>query len=144
MAISYKFDKEYHNRYIITGSCAFARNGLIYANAEHLVLQTKIKSLDGLQTIPCTWCYNSDIDWDYKVTPSSTNPNLLLPSKERALIECIKHLDWIDEGFLIEALKDYIDYYYDETALRDAANHFNVTWDTVEYWLTEAKEDVEV
>lgn len=86
MAISYKFDKEYHNRYIITGACALARNGLIYANAEHLVLQTTIKSLNGLQTIPCDWHYNSDIDWDFKVTPSPTNPNLLLPSKERSLI----------------------------------------------------------
>lgn len=144
MATQFKYDKEYRKHYIITGACALTRNGLIYANAEHLVLQTGVKSLNGLQTIPCTWYYNDNIDWNFEVTPSPTNPNLLLPSKERALIECIKHLDWIDEGFLIEALKDYISYYYNETKLKNAADHFNVAWETVTYWLQEAREDEEV
>lgn len=139
----FKYDKQYTKRYVITGACALARNGLVYANAEHLELQSCVLDVPVLRTVPCNFYYNPEIDWEYELTPSVTNPLLLLPSKERALVECIKHLDWVDEGFLIEALKDYLWRFYDADGekLYKAAEHFDVSKEAIDYWLDEARND---
>lgn len=137
------YDLNYTEKAVITGACSLARNGLIYANVNHLDLQTSKKSLDTLQTIPCSFYYNDNIDWDYELTESQSNSYLLLPSAERAIVECIKHIDWIDEGLLIEALKDYLWRFWDERKdkLYAAANHFDVSKDIINYWLNEARND---
>jgi len=137
----YKYDKEFSKCYVITGACAFARNGLIYASVTHLDLQTDIKEMDGFCTQVSGFHYNPEIDYEYCVTESPTNPLLLLPTKERAIVECIRHLDWIDEGFLIEGLKDYINYFWDSRLLLQAAQHFSLSYDELEYWLEEARND---
>ena len=66
---------------------------------------------------------------------------LLLPSKERAVVECIKHLDWIDEGLLIEGIQNYISNFWDKKLLYEAAAHFNLPEDELEYWLEEARNE---
>lgn len=144
MENAFPYDACYKKKAIITGCCALERNGLIYASSAHLDLQTTFKELDGLQTCICNFYYNPEIDWDYLLCPMKSNPLLLLPSKERALIECIQHLDWVDEGFLIEALKTYLNWFKDDDRLYACADHFGVSRETVNYWINEALTDEEV
>lgn len=144
MADEFLYDKFYTKRAVLTGVCALARNGLVYANANHLEIQTGEKQLDGLHTVPCNFYYNGDIDWEYELTESPSNSSLLLPSKERAIVECIKHLDWCDEGILIEALKSYLMWFRDDDKLYKCADHFGVSRDTIDYWINEALTDEEV
>lgn len=141
---NYRWDKEFSERYVICGVCALDRNGLVYATGEHLDLFTKYSNLDKLNTLPFAYFYNSNIDYEYRVSPSQSNPMLLLPSKERALVECIKHSDWMDEGFLIEGLKSYLDNFWDGEELYRVAAHFDVSKETLDYCLKEAGEDCEV
>lgn len=140
----YPYDNNYTEKSVITGACALARAGLTTGSLKHLDLQTDIKDLDGLQTIPCSFHFNASIDYDYALSPSKSNHVLLQPTKERALVESIKHLDWVDEGILIEALHTYLDYFRDDEKLYACANHFGVSRDTIDYWIQETLEDEEV
>lgn len=82
----YIFDTKFTDHpYVITGACALARNGLIMASLSHLALQTKYELLDNVAILPVTYYYNPDIDYEYEVVPSRTNPLLLLPSKETCI-----------------------------------------------------------
>lgn len=144
MEEEFLYDQFYTKKAVITGVCALARNGLVYANATHLDLQTDELRLDKLHTVPCNFFYNANIDWNYDLSKSESNPLLLLPSKERAIIECIQHISWCDEGILIEALKTYLMWFRDDKKLYACADHFAVPRDTVDYWINEALTDEEV
>ena len=99
--------------HVICNICALARNGLVIYNAEYLNLFTDNNQLGLMFSAGVvSYYYNPDIDYEYEVTPSETNPLLLRPSKERALVECIKFLDYVDEGLLIEGLKSYLDNFW--------------------------------
>ncbi len=137
----YKYDKEFTKCYVLTGACMLARNGMVYASVTHLDLQTDIKEMDLFYAGISSFFYNPDIDYEYCVSKSVSNPLLLLPSKERAVVECIKHLDWIDEGLLIEGIQNYISNFWDKKLLYEAAAHFNLPEDELEYWLEEARNE---
>ena len=100
-------------------------------------MQTSIKSLDGLRTLPCNFYYNSNIDYVYELSPGQVNPLLLQPSKERAIVEN-------DEGILIEAMQNYLLWFRNDEKLYKCADHFNVSRETIDYWIREAEEDEEV
>lgn len=144
MVDEYIYDRNYTEKAVLTGACALARNGLTTTSLQHLDIQTSHKELDGLYTVPCSFHYNNAIDMEYQLTKSESNSLLLLPSKERALVECIKHLDWCDEGILIEALKSYLQWFRDDEKLYECAKHFGVEKDTIDYWINEALTDEEV
>ena len=131
-------------KYVLCGPCALARAGLVTYSKELLFLQTKYKELDGVCTIYITYWFYSRIDYDYCVSPSAGNPLILQPSKERAVIEYLKNEKWCDEGILIEALKTYLMWFWDDKKLYECADHFGVARDTVDYWLNEALTDEEV
>lgn len=137
----YIYDNNYTKIAVLTGACALTRNGLTTGSLQHLDIQTDIESLDGAQTIPCSFHYNAVIDYVYELTPSRSNSLLLLPSKERALIETLAHLNWCDEGILIEALKSYLLWFRDDKKLYSCAEHFGVSKETVDYWINEALND---
>lgn len=140
----YQYDKFIEFDTVECGSTALARSGLIMFNLMHLNIMTSRCTLDHLNAGFATLHYNSSIDFDYEVTAEPENPRLRRPSKERALVECILHLDWIDEGLLIEGLKSYLDYFWNEEKLREVADHFGLAQETLDYWLQEAREDCEV
>ena len=81
-----------------------------------------------------------EIDYKYELRPSKENPLLLIPSKERAIAECIKYLDYMDEGELIEALKEYLDRFWDDR-IYEVGEHFGVSKEILDYWFEEAKND---
>ena len=80
----------------------------------------------------------------YELSPGQVNPLLLQPSKERAIVENIAHLDWIDEGILIEAMQNYLLWFRNDEKLYKCADHFNVSREAIDYWIREAEEDEEV
>ena len=140
---SINWDKNFTERYVICNQCALARNALVIEDGTRLNLFTKFKKLNFITTQAFAYYYNPDIDYEYEVTPSKTNPLLLLPSKERAIVECIKWLDYVDEGVLIEALQSYLDYFWSDR-IYEVGNHFGVNKETLDYWFKEAREDEEV
>ena len=140
----YKYDELFKERYVLAGSCALARNGLIMLSPTHLCLQVEDPSMNHFRTCVFEFLSPGKVDYEYALTPSPRNSNLLLPSKERTLVECILHPDWVDEGFLIEGLQDYLWLFYQEERLEEARKHFGLSKETLNYWLEEARNDKEV
>ena len=69
------------------------------------------------------------------------NRGIYVPSLERAIVEAILNLDLnMDEGFLVEALSDYTLTYTDFTELYKVANFYNVSNETIDYWLQEGRD----
>lgn len=132
--------------YVICGQCAIARNGLTSQNSTHLDLFTEYETLDRLNLVILCYYYNPSIDTEHWVKPMFTNPKLLLPSPERAIVEYIKNEKWCDEGTLIEALKTYEfrDDICNLPLLYKVAEFFEVPKETIDYWLNEARTDEEV
>ena len=139
----FKWDHNFTEMYVICNVCALARNGLVFANSSHLDLFTKYKNLNGLQTLAFSYYYNDNIDYKYDVTPSQSNELLLKPTKERALVENIIFIDNVDEGFLIEALKNYQEQFWNDR-IYEVADHFGLARETLDYWLEEARNDCEI
>lgn len=141
----FRYDILVQDTHVICNCCALARNGLTSYNSEHLdVFSDKSEKLGKVFSASIiTYYFNPNIDYEYDVKPLETNPLLLLPSRERAIVECIKWLDYVDEGVLIEALKDYLDYFWD-SRIYDVGNHFDVNKETLDYWFKEAREDEEI
>lgn len=142
--MKFNYDKFLCERSVCSGFTSLSRCGLIVFNDTHVCLQCNSRQLDNKSFCYFTFQHNKNIDYEYEVIPSPTNPLLLQPSKERALVENILHLDWIDEGLLIEALQTYLDQFYDEEKLYRVAAYFGLDKDTLNYWIKEAKEDYEV
>lgn len=126
---------------VVCAEAALNFAGLVIFNSEHLIFQTCEKELGSRSFGYYSLYYNHNIDYRYKIRPFKDNPNLLLPTKERALVECILHLDWVDEGLLIEALKDYMERHWNEKEFYEVADHFGLDRETLEYWLKEARND---
>jgi hypothetical protein len=140
----YIYDNEIKETRVMCAQCAFARQGLIYWIGPHLDLWTYYSSIDGLNTSAVRYLYNKNIDYEYEVQPYFTNPNLLLPSKERAIVEYIKCERWCDEGTLIEGLKTYLDQFCDMEHLYEVAEFFKLDKPILDYWIKEALEDEEI
>lgn len=133
------------SKVVLCCCCALVRNGLInWDGGVHLDMYTEIKTLHRFNMVYLMYFYTKHIDYEYCLRPSSTNPLILVPSKERALIEYMRDEYLCDEGILIEALKNYIMWFRDDTLLHEAAEHFGVSWDTVLYWIHEAETDEEI
>lgn len=129
---------------VICMQCALARVGLSTITPDHLDVWTPYIELDGMDLTWVRYLYNPNIDFKYELTSEGTNPLLLCPSKERALIEYIKCEKWRDEGPLIEALKDYLEFFKNIPKLYAAAEYFSVSREELDYWIKEAEEDIEI
>lgn len=138
------YDSVINERRVLCNQCALSRSGLIIANDTHIDLMTNREDFDGFSLVYITYYYYEHIDYEYKLHPLNTNPLILVPSKERALVEYIKNEKWCDEGTLIEAMKTYLMWFRDDQKLKEVAEHFSLNWSTVEYWINEALEDEEV
>ena len=137
----YKFDRLLEYKYIIGQNCALARVGLTTQNAVHLDLFSDVNESDHLSNGRITYYYKENIDYEHYVTPMETNSNLLLPTKERALVEYIQNEKWCDEGTLIEALKTWLFAFKDMDKLYEVADFFGLDRATLDYWIHEAETD---
>lgn len=143
--MSFKYDNELKDDIdrVICGVCALARNGLITQNADILDLFTPFSNIDGINLHIINYFYKDNIDTEHWVSPMSTNPHLLLPTSERALVEYILNEKWRDEGVLIEALNTYFLWKSDAdiSELYRVADFFKLSRNELDYWIKEAKED---
>ena len=139
----YPYDKLLDDhKYVICGFCALARTGLIVFPSHVLCCWTQYENLDGLDAIGIQYQYNPAINYEYDVIPMHTNSLILLPSKERAIVEYILWERWCDEGLLIEALKTYgFQKDGDFSKLYPAAEHFSLPKKSLDYWIQEALTD---
>lgn len=129
---------------IMCGQCALARNGLTTHNNESLCFWTSVKELDGKDFRCATYYYKKDFDTEHYLAPAKTNPLILIPTPERAIVEYIQNEKWCDEGTLIEALKSYLFRYGNTEKLFEVARFFGLSEEHLSYWITEAEEDEEI
>ena len=145
MLYDYVFDKYVKdNSYVVCGICALVRNGLVIFDKDHLDLFTQYPEIDGIDAYAVRYVYNPNIDYEYEVTPFFTNPLILLPSKERAIVEYVLCERYCDEGILIEALKSYLLWFKNLPKLYEVADHFGLSREVLDYWIHEAETDEEV
>ena len=129
---------------VACGSYALAQNSLISFSTSILCVFTDSTILKNVTCTGFDYYYrNMEIDYEYEVEQSKENPLLLIPSKERAIVECIKWLEYVDEGELIEALKTYLDMYWDNK-IYEVGEHFGISKETLDYWFEEARNDKEI
>lgn len=128
---------------VVCGGCALNRAGLIYYNSEHLDLMTCYEELDGCCLSRLTYYYYPVIDTEHWVHPLKSNPLLLQPTRERAIVEYILNKKWCDEGLLIEALKNYLDQFRNDEELYEVADFFGLSRETLDYWINEALTDID-
>lgn len=139
-----KYDYLITERHVLCAACALSRNGLTSHSTQHLCLQTPYAEIDGTCVVYITYFYCKNIDYEYFVTPETTNPLILKPTKERAIVEYILNEKWCDEGILIEALKTYLQWFRNDEELYCVADFFGLDRKTLDYWIKEALEDAEV
>lgn len=135
------YDSVVDEKRVLCGSCALGRVGLVMSNCIHLDLMTDYKDFDKFNLVYLTYYYYPNIDYTHWVHPSSDNKNILVPTKERALVEYIKNEKWCDEGILIEALKNYLEFFRNDEELFKVADFFELDRDILHYWINEALED---
>jgi hypothetical protein len=129
---------------VLCGGCALNRCGLVYYNSAHLDLMTAFAELDGCPLYYVTYYYFSEIDTENWVEPEESNPLLLKPTKERAIVEYLKNEKWCDEGLLIEALKNYLEQFRNDEELYRVADFYGLERSTLDYWIQEAINDTEI
>jgi hypothetical protein len=78
------------------------------------------------------------------VEPEESNPLLLKPTKERAIVEYLKNEKWCDEGLLIEALKNYLEQFRNDEELYRVADFYGLERSTLDSWIQEAINDTEI
>ena len=86
-----------------------------------------------------------NIDYENYVEPYKLSPNILIPTPERAIIECIKYNDRvIDTGTLLEVILGYIESpYSDINLLYKVADFFSLDRKELDKWIQEAEESLE-
>jgi len=137
-------DEEIKTKAVICGDRALEESGLLYYNpGARLDIFTKYKELDNLYLSVVSYHYNPNIDYTNFVKPLKSNNNLLVSSIERAIIECIKFIDTVSEGSLIEALKDYQLRYKNYDKLYPMADFYQVSKEDLDHWIYEAENDYE-
>lgn len=125
---------------VVAGESALARTGLISLVTDFVGCWTPSPILGKIQTIYVGYYFNP-LYGEESTKPSRYNFNILEPTKERAILEYIKWIEYFNEGYLIEALNTYG---YDYSLLYEKAPEYGVSKEDLDYWIKEAKEDVEV
>lgn len=138
-----EYDLLVDKKVVLCCTCALARAGLSTYNAAHLDMMTQIEELDHFSMVYATYYYYENIDYEHWVTPEKSNPLILKPTKERAIVEYILNEKWCDEGILIEALKTYLWGFRNDKALYETAEFFGLDKKILDYWINEALTDTE-
>ena len=141
-----KLSKGTEEHLVLAGEFPLILNGLVAkAVMGPDIFTTNIALKDIRIYTRVKYYYVPTIDTEHYVRKYSDEyPNILIPTKERALIECIKYkMDYVDEGVFIEAMYNYITLDCDEkeenyALLNEVADFFEVPWDKVKYWIAES------
>lgn len=126
---------------VVTGEHAFARCGLTTTFILNVQCETDIEYINGCGVCFVHYYCNKNAKNYCETHPSSVNPNILVPSKERAIVDYIMYRDNFDEGILIEGLMSYLNYNKDLTKLYEVAKHLHLPKKELDYWLEEARNE---
>ena len=142
--MGFKYDYLIEKKTVLCGPCALARNGLITYSTDILLLQSSYEELDFVNLVYMEYWYYTNIDYSFCVKPSEDNPLILVPTKERAIVDYLRNEKHCVEGILIEALKTYLLWFKNLDELYRVCEHFDVSRDLIDYWIYEAEHDEEI
>ena len=129
-------------KHVLVGVSAFAHVGLTTCLSSVLQCSTLYTGIEGIHCPVVEWYFNPFADKNFEdTTPSPKSPNILIPTKERAIVEYMLLHEKFDEGILIEGLKDY-DYLNngDWSKVYALAPKYLLKSYYVDYWIKEARE----
>ena len=139
-----RFDTCVTTKRVLCGGCALNIVGLVNWNSEYLILTTDDENFDNFSLFYMEYWYYANIDYSFCVKPSEDNPLILIPTKERAIVDYLRNEKHCDEGILIEALKTYLLWFKNLDELYRVCEHFDVSRDLIDYWIYEAEHDEEI
>lgn len=122
------------------GACALQRHGLVSWYLGLLGQTTSHKKWHRLQVLNSLLWYLPDIDADNEFIERTLKTNyglMRLPTKERALVDYMRHLDVFELSYFVEGLHDYL-WQYDVNLLLLVADHYGVR-DEMQHWIDEDK-----
>ena len=128
---------------VLTGESAMVYSGLSKTLNYMPDVLTDIYALRNLRMAGLVnYCYEENIDYVNYLNPMEGNSRVLIPTKERAIIENIKHdLEFIEEGSFLDSLLGYVESpFYNRELLEEVAKHFNVSMEKVDKLVEEALE----
>ena len=129
---------------VLVGEHALARCGLTTLHSEIIQAGTLFEGIDGIYNPIAMWYQTPYAKMDFDTKPSPVHPNVLEPTKERALVEYIYLVDKLEEGILIEGLKTYaFQKDGDYSGLYKMLDKIDVSKETLDYWIKDAEEDYE-
>jgi len=137
------FPKLENKKYVMIGDSAMAWNGMSVTGKYTPDLITEYKEIDGLRIAGLVnYFYAEDINYTDYLEPLKEWPNILIPTKERAIVENIKYnLCACDEGYFLDTLERYVNYKetYNRPLLEEVARVLKVPIDKVDYWIEESR-----
>lgn len=124
---------------VITGQPAMIYCGLSVEYGVMPVILTPVKDLDRLKLEGLVWYYYcDDIRPGYETHISSFSNKILIPSQERAIVDCLRLSELpLTEGVFCDCLDRYQSN-PNIPKLRKVSNALGVQWDLVDYWLKES------
>ena len=124
----------------LIGTSALEYTGLSNLGVYYLDVYSDFPSNDGIivDGIVSYW-YSDSVDTENYI--DHYEGCVAVPTRERALAENMKaNLRYVDEGTFLEALYKIVNYHpdYNYDLLLKVSNHFGVTKETLDYWISEA------
>lgn len=126
--------------YVLTGIGSMCYSGISLAGVYFPELLTNVERLGGFKIEDFVYYhYESNLNINDYVTPMKGFEFILIPTKERSIVENIKYnLDYIDEGYFLEALEIYkLSPFFNYELLKEVSNCLGVNMVKVDYWLEE-------
>ena len=120
------------------GPCALQRHGLVSWYFGMLYQTAPDAKWDGRQITNSMLCYLPEIDADMSFIARTFRTlvgPMRLPTKERALVDYMRHLDIFELSYFVDGLHDYLEEYGSEELLA-VAEHYGVR-DEMAKWIEE-------
>jgi hypothetical protein len=138
------FPKLDDKKYVMTGDSAMTWNGMSVMGKYTPDLITEYKEINGLRIAGLVnYFYADDVNYVDYLTPLKEYPNILIPTRERAIVENVKlDLRACDEGYFLDTLERYVNYRetYNRTLLEEVAYVLKVPMEKVDYWIEESRD----
>lgn len=137
----YKFIGSLGKKYIVTGECALYHAGLTDFSTSLAVL-TNNAFLNGVQTHMVRYTASPWYNRYEHTKPSEISDNILYPTAERALIECIIYSSGVNPGTLIDALREYYSREHSWDKLYEMLTFYSIYYKhSVDCWIAEAESE---
>lgn len=134
--------------HVLCAESALFRVGLSTQASCHLSMWTEDVLLHGVSLPEYSLYYRYKLNKEAGLEPHKKYPWMLIPSKERALVDMISQSQFFNEGSLIEGLQEYLRFENNPSKLYEMGERlslgidfFDATKEKIDYWIKEAEED---